>query len=181
VELFAERGFHATSTSKVATQAGVSEGTIFYYFKNKEGILGELLERVVGEYLQELKRVGAEAATGLAALEAMIELHFAMARDKASLITLLVRDFPASLSTGISPRSQAMNAQVAAINEVFAQALRRGQRDGSVRPCPVPETTHVLRSLLNGVTRANLLGLARGQELYGQCLEFCRRVLAPAA
>jgi AcrR family transcriptional regulator len=181
VELFAERGFHATSTSEVAALAGVSEGIIFYYFKNKEGILVELLNRVFGEYLEGLARESAGAVTGMEALERMIGVHFGMIRDKAKLIMLLVRDFPASLATGTSPHSQAMNAKVAQVSEAFAQALRRGQQDGSICACPVPETTHILRSLLNGATRMNLLGLARGQDFSGECLEFCRRALAPAA
>jgi AcrR family transcriptional regulator len=178
VDLFAERGFHATSTSEVAALAGVSEGIIFYYFKNKEGILVELLGRVFGEYLEGLHRVSAEAANGMEALERMIGLHFAMVRDRAKLIMLLVRDFPASLTTGTSPHSQAINEQMTKISEVFAQCLRRGQEDGSMRPCPVAETTHILRGLLNGATRMNLVGLARGQDLSAETLEFCRRALA---
>lgn len=42
--LFAKEGFHATSTSKVAKQAGVSEGLIFRHFGNKEGLLQAILE-----------------------------------------------------------------------------------------------------------------------------------------
>jgi AcrR family transcriptional regulator len=179
VDLFAERGFHATSTSEVAAQAGVSEGIIFYYFKNKEGILVELLGRVFGEYLEELRRVSGEAASGMQALENMIGLHFSMVRDKAKLIMLLVRDFPASLTTGASPHSQAINEQMAQINGVFTQVLQRGGQDGSLRPCAVAETVHIVRSLLNGATRMNLLGLARGQDLSAEALEFCRRALAP--
>lgn len=45
--LFAKEGYHATSTSKVAKAAGVSEGLIFRHFGNKEGLLQAILE--VGE------------------------------------------------------------------------------------------------------------------------------------
>jgi len=44
LELFAKEGFHATSTSKVAKHAGVSEGLIFRHFKNKDGLLEAILE-----------------------------------------------------------------------------------------------------------------------------------------
>lgn len=43
LELFAEDGFHATSTSKVARHAGVSEGLIFRHFGNKAGLLEAIL------------------------------------------------------------------------------------------------------------------------------------------
>jgi AcrR family transcriptional regulator len=42
--LFAQEGFHATSTSKVAKAAGVSEGLIFRHFGNKEGLLQAILD-----------------------------------------------------------------------------------------------------------------------------------------
>jgi len=44
LELFAKEGFHATSTSKVAKHAGVSEGLIFRHFTNKEGLLQAILD-----------------------------------------------------------------------------------------------------------------------------------------
>ncbi|QGY44060.1 TetR family transcriptional regulator [Maribellus comscasis] len=44
LQLFAQEGFHATSTSKVAKKAGVSEGLIFRHFGNKEGLLQAILE-----------------------------------------------------------------------------------------------------------------------------------------
>lgn len=44
LELFAREGFHATSTSKVAKHAGVSEGLIFRHFSNKDGLLEAILE-----------------------------------------------------------------------------------------------------------------------------------------
>jgi len=44
LELFAEQGFDATSTSKVAKAAGVSEGLIFRHFESKNGLLDAILE-----------------------------------------------------------------------------------------------------------------------------------------
>ncbi len=44
LDLFAKEGYHATSTSKVAKQAGVSEGLIFRHFGNKEGLLNAIIQ-----------------------------------------------------------------------------------------------------------------------------------------
>ena len=44
LQLFAQEGYHATSTSKVAKHAGVSEGLIFRHFGNKDGLLQAILE-----------------------------------------------------------------------------------------------------------------------------------------
>lgn len=39
MKLFSEKGFHASSTSEIAKEAGVAEGTIFRHFKTKKDIL----------------------------------------------------------------------------------------------------------------------------------------------
>ncbi len=46
LQLFAEQGYAATSTSKVAKAAGVSEGLIFRHFKNKEGLLDAIFDSI---------------------------------------------------------------------------------------------------------------------------------------
>lgn len=45
LKLFAQNGYAATSTAKVAKAAGVSEGLIFRHFGNKEGLLAAVLEQ----------------------------------------------------------------------------------------------------------------------------------------
>jgi AcrR family transcriptional regulator len=44
LELFAKEGYTATSTSKVAKHAKVSEGLIFRHFGNKEGLLEAIIK-----------------------------------------------------------------------------------------------------------------------------------------
>lgn len=44
LRLFASEGYNATSTKKVAKEAGVSEGLIFRHFGNKEGLLQAILD-----------------------------------------------------------------------------------------------------------------------------------------
>ena len=43
LELFANDGFNATPTSKIAKLAGVSEGLIFKHFRNKQGLLNAIM------------------------------------------------------------------------------------------------------------------------------------------
>jgi AcrR family transcriptional regulator len=42
--LFAANGFHNTSTRKIASAAGVSEGTVFHYFNTKNALLLAILD-----------------------------------------------------------------------------------------------------------------------------------------
>lgn len=45
LDLFANEGYNATSTSKIAKHAGVSEGLIFRHFKNKQGLLDAVIRQ----------------------------------------------------------------------------------------------------------------------------------------
>jgi AcrR family transcriptional regulator len=46
LELFAENGFNGSPTSLIAKRAGVANGTLFLYFKNKEELIRELFREV---------------------------------------------------------------------------------------------------------------------------------------
>ncbi|NCA80268.1 MAG: TetR/AcrR family transcriptional regulator, partial [Sphingobacteriia bacterium] len=39
IEIFAKKGYSATTTSEIAKRAGVGEGTIFHYYKTKKDLL----------------------------------------------------------------------------------------------------------------------------------------------
>lgn len=52
LKLFATLGYASTSTSKVAKEAGVSEGLIFRHFGNKEGLLNAIME-MASERMQQ--------------------------------------------------------------------------------------------------------------------------------
>ena len=51
--IFAERGFHSTTTKLIARQAGISEGTIYNYFDNKSDLLLGIFERMKANVLHD--------------------------------------------------------------------------------------------------------------------------------
>ena len=53
-ELFAERGFHASTMPELATRAGVGTGTIYRYFQGKEDIGNALFRYWKGRYAAEV-------------------------------------------------------------------------------------------------------------------------------
>ncbi len=46
LSLFSNYGFHAVPTSRIAKEAGVSEGLVFKHYKDKKGLLLAILHRV---------------------------------------------------------------------------------------------------------------------------------------
>lgn len=66
--LFVEFGFHGTPTSKIAKEAGVSNGTLFHYFSTKEELIKAL-------YIAVKKELNDFLASKIKATDS-IEQHF---------------------------------------------------------------------------------------------------------
>lgn len=50
-EIFAQKGFAASSTSEIAQRAGVAEGTIFRHYKTKKDLLLSIVAPVMGKLI----------------------------------------------------------------------------------------------------------------------------------
>ena len=72
----AENGYHQAQVSKIAKQAGVADGTIYLYFKNKEDILISLFEEKMGNFIEEIDQLIAGKEKATEKLLMMIEAHF---------------------------------------------------------------------------------------------------------
>lgn len=59
MELFIRKGYHATSISDIAEQAGISKGLLYNYFKGKEALLATMVEARVGEMVEVMDRARA--------------------------------------------------------------------------------------------------------------------------
>ncbi|MFN2494463.1 MAG: TetR/AcrR family transcriptional regulator [Pseudonocardiaceae bacterium] len=76
--LFAERGFEATPTSRIAERAAVPKGLVHYYFRRKSDLLVALVERLPREYIDHTDVVVAGDVAGslrrlVAALDAWLD------------------------------------------------------------------------------------------------------------
>ncbi len=74
----AENGYHQAQVSKIAKQAGVADGTIYLYFKNKEDILISLFEEKMGSFIEEIDQMIAGKKTATEKLLMLVEAHFDM-------------------------------------------------------------------------------------------------------
>jgi len=54
LELFSELGFENTKTNDIAKRANVSEGTVYSFFKTKEGILNAIVSKFIDEIIPNI-------------------------------------------------------------------------------------------------------------------------------
>ncbi|MGH8530333.1 MAG: TetR/AcrR family transcriptional regulator [Nevskiales bacterium] len=86
-QLLDEVGYASLSTNHVAQKAGVSIGSLYQYFPNKEAICAALAERHyqrhAQRYLQRLREVAAEPVK--AQVRALVRASFEVAREDPAL------------------------------------------------------------------------------------------------
>ncbi|TFD92461.1 TetR/AcrR family transcriptional regulator [Jeotgalibacillus sp. R-1-5s-1] len=78
VVVIAENGYHHAQVSKIAKQAGVADGTIYLYFKNKEDILISLFEEKMGQFVQSIRKRMSDKTDAIDQLKILVDSHFNM-------------------------------------------------------------------------------------------------------
>lgn len=76
VKVIAENGYHASQVSKIAKKAGVADGTIYLYFKNKEDILVSVFEEKMGQFIEKIAYSISLKQNADEKLLTLIEMHF---------------------------------------------------------------------------------------------------------
>ena len=94
VQTFGRRGFHEAKIAEIAAEAGVAEGTVYLYFRNKEDLLGCIFDETMDGVLSEARAIrGAEGAAA-DKVKGLVGLHLsflARDRDLASVFQIELR------------------------------------------------------------------------------------------
>lgn len=152
--LFLDRGFTDTRMSDIAEAAGVTKGLLYWYFKNKEDLLGEIIDNMRARLQRRQAEAVAKADDPLSQmyLGTLESTMFVMENQRIyGLIAY------AGHSRGVAPVASAASATHASD---AAGLLTRGQELGLVRSNDPP----ILMAIGNaGVVSSFTTAAARGQ------------------
>ena len=91
VHVFAERGFHQARISDIAERAGVADGTIYLYFRNKDDILLSVFEAKMDELLRGVEDALAGVEDPAEQLRTFARYHFGQVqRNRAAAEVLQI-------------------------------------------------------------------------------------------
>lgn len=80
--VFAEKGFHGSSTRDIAEHLGIKQGSLYYYFKSKEEALGEVCLFGIQDYVRHMASIASGEETFEAKLVATVTSHLTSYREK---------------------------------------------------------------------------------------------------
>jgi TetR/AcrR family transcriptional regulator, fatty acid metabolism regulator protein len=127
VIVIAENGYHHAQVSKIAKQAGVADGTIYLYFKNKEDILISLFQEKMGNFIEKIQNEIEGISCPTEKLYVLIEKHFqllAADRHLAIVTQLELRQSNKELRLRIN---EVLKGYLKVVERILLEGIEKGE------------------------------------------------------
>jgi len=121
IDCFARLGYQGTTIDRIARDAGVTKGAVYYHFRDKEQLLFEAVKDHVGEFERQ---VLAEVTPELD----VCFFHATVSNHRRFIITLMVEALDTNPALSVEFRNILRRMRV-----FLADVLRRGQQRGVLR------------------------------------------------
>jgi len=128
-KVIAENGFHGSQVSRIAKEAGVADGTIYLYFKNKEDILISLFQNRLSKLVGMIGDSIRDTGTAGEALRKVCEIHFTQLEQNIHLAYVTQIE----LRQSSLELRKAIGQSVKPYIRLIEQILQRGVEEGSFR------------------------------------------------
>lgn len=145
------KDFHSVTTAEIAEIAGVTEGLIYKYFKNKKELLYQVLNDLFTQFNQAVLDRMADKASAIEKLEIIIRSsidYYTANRVFARILLLEVRTSPDYFSSEAYAR---VKAYARTILEVIQMGIQQGEIKANTDPL-------ILRKVILGAIEHACLG-----------------------
>ena len=129
-ELFAQKGYRATTVREIADAAGILSGSLYHHFDSKESIGDEILSGFINDVLADYRAAVASGGSPREVLEQIVRsTSQTLARHRPAL-AMLQNDW--SYFSG-QPRFGYLRKAVGEIERTWVTQLERGKKEGIFR------------------------------------------------
>jgi TetR/AcrR family fatty acid metabolism transcriptional regulator len=127
--VFAEKGYFNSKVADIAKAAGVADGTVYLYFKNKDDVLHSIFDRAMDEFIAEGRRELASIEKPEDRLRRIAELHLErLGADRDMAIV-----FQVELRGSIKFMQEFSAAGFAEYLDIIRATIEDGQKSGVFR------------------------------------------------
>jgi TetR/AcrR family fatty acid metabolism transcriptional regulator len=130
IDVIAERGFFSARVSDIANRAGVADGTIYLYFKNKEQILMAAISTPFSAFMERARAEIAKSSNPRQQLKNLAQLHLGGLGANRNLAIV----FQTELRQSARFLAQFSRHQLKQYFDLVREIVREGQRTGVFRP-----------------------------------------------
>jgi AcrR family transcriptional regulator len=126
---FAERGYEAAGTNRIASRARVNKAMLYYHFGSKGKLYSEIVRDMVGAVGARVRAVADGPGSAAEKVDAWISALVEEAAARPWFPPIMLRELAARAPHFDATTFQMMNAVLAGVADVIAQ----GKREGSFR------------------------------------------------
>jgi TetR/AcrR family fatty acid metabolism transcriptional regulator len=129
VKVFARQGFYQSTIAQIAKEAGVADGTIYLYFKNKDDILVQFFSHRAKQVFESFREEVDRGQTSLDKLRNLINRHLTeFQRDRNGAVVYQVETHQSSrlAEEQIKEMSQMYR-------DLISEIVEQGQQEGQIR------------------------------------------------
>ncbi|MBM7597766.1 TetR/AcrR family fatty acid metabolism transcriptional regulator [Virgibacillus halotolerans] len=123
VVVIAENGYHKSQVSKIAKKAGVADGTIYLYFKNKEDILVSVFKNKMGQFIEQIAYAINQKQNANEKLLTLIEMHFSQLSEDSHLAIVTQLELRQSDSALRLQINQILKPYLTVIDDVIEEGI----------------------------------------------------------
>jgi AcrR family transcriptional regulator len=127
-ELFKERGYYATSVDDIVGRVGVAKGLFYYYFKTKEELVEQIVERLWAGAIEDYRKI--RDREDLSAIEKLFmysDLRTQVKVQQTYMVDIFVRERHSLLVQRMTERG--VEVLVPILSDIISQGVEEGVFD----------------------------------------------------
>lgn len=152
--VIAQNGFQKTTVRQIAQRAGVADGTIYNYFKNKNALLVELVERLSQREMADIAQAQAETLDAETFIDTFVAGRMAEIDEVYDVLRAVL---PETISDA-ALRKKIYDQVYAPGFSLAEQYIAQLQAQGEVDTAAPPVAARLISSPLLGLLLLRLLG-----------------------
>lgn len=169
-DIMVERGSTDFQMSEVSARCHMSKGALYYYFADKDALVGAVFDREVDDFVRLIEETVARSTSAADAIVQLAGLLSEALSPHGPLPLALMREF-------VSPTGEVlptMGTHVSRIVSVFEAQLERGKAEGLVDPAA---DSHVAAIGLVGASSLLVLEHDALEDAYGSDARMAHRIV----
>ena len=129
IVVFAHNGYFSSKVADIAREAGVADGTVYLYFKNKDDLLTSIFGWAMGEFLNRARSEMAEIEDPREKLQRFAHLHFSLLEQERDIAIV----FQIELRQSTKFMEHFSTTYLAQYLQMLREIIEEGQRLGIFR------------------------------------------------
>jgi AcrR family transcriptional regulator len=138
-ELFARKGFQATTVREIADEAGILSGSLYHHFDSKESIVDEILSAFFNDLMAQNRAAVEEGGTPREVIASLVRIAFNTLEPHRAAITVMQNDWNYLKAL---PRFEYLTKAEDEVEKMWITAIKEGQATGVFREDIDPKLTY---------------------------------------